>query len=44
MSLYLADKASSVSDGIRLAEEVIDSGKAKAKLDEFVNATNEFAN
>ena len=43
MSLYLAGKADTIADGIKLAEETIDSGKAKAKLDEFIKATNEFA-
>ncbi len=41
MSLYLAGAAQSIEDGIRLAQDTIDSGKAKAKLDEFVKATNE---
>ncbi|MGN1456969.1 MAG: anthranilate phosphoribosyltransferase [Acutalibacteraceae bacterium] len=43
MSLYLAGKADTIADGIKLAQETIDSGKAKAKLDEFIKATNEFA-
>ncbi len=43
MSLYLAGKSESIKDGIALAQEIIDSGKAKAKLEEFVKATNEIA-
>ncbi len=43
VSLYLAGAADSIKNGIQLAEETIDSGKAKAKLDEFVKATNEAA-
>lgn len=42
MSIYLAGKAETIFDGIKLAQESIDSGKAKAKLDEFIKATNEF--
>lgn len=33
--LYLSGKADNMTDAIRLAAELIDSGKAKAKLDEF---------
>lgn len=43
MSLYLAGAAATIADGIKLAQDTIDSGKAKAKLEEFVKATNEFA-
>ena len=39
--LYLCGKASSVKDGVTLAAELIDSGKALAKLDEFIKASNE---
>lgn len=38
--LYVTGKASSIADGVKLAAELIDSGKALAKLDEFVAATN----
>lgn len=41
MSLYLAGKSENISDGIALAQEIIDSGKAKAKLAEFVKITND---
>lgn len=43
MSLYLTNAADTIADGIKLAQETIDSGKAKAKLEEFVQATKEFA-
>ena len=38
--LYIAGKAESMQDGIRLAEELIDSGAAQKKLDEFVKESN----
>lgn len=38
--LYVAGRADSIADGIRLAAETIDTGKALAKLDEFAAATN----
>ncbi|MBR1635891.1 MAG: anthranilate phosphoribosyltransferase [Lachnospiraceae bacterium] len=38
--LYIAGKAESMQDGIRLAEELIDSGAAQKKLDEFVEESN----
>lgn len=38
--LYVTGNASSIADGVKLAAELIDSGKALAKLDEFVAATN----
>lgn len=41
--LYLADKAESIAEGVRIAAEMIDSGKALSKMEEFVNATNEVA-
>lgn len=40
-ALYAGDKAESIADGIRLANEMIDSGKALAKLKELVEATQE---
>lgn len=39
-ALYIAGKADSLEAGVRLAEELIDSEKAKAKLEEFVKETN----
>jgi len=37
---YVAGKAVSIGDGVSLAEEIISSGKAQEKLEEFVAATN----
>ena len=39
--LYVAGKAESIGDGVKLAAELIDSGKALKKLEEFVQATNQ---
>ena len=39
-ALYVAGKAESLEAGVALAEELIDSGKAKAKLEEFVTESN----
>lgn len=39
-SLYIGDKAESLQEGIKLAAELIDSGKALEKLEAFVEATN----
>ena len=41
MSLHLAKPELSIADGIKLAEELIDTGKAAAKLAEFVKLSNE---
>ncbi len=41
--LYLAGKANSPAEGISLAAEIIDSGKALEKLNEFIAASNEGA-
>lgn len=38
--LYIAGKAASAAEGVKLAEELIDSGKASEKLDSFIKATN----
>lgn len=38
--LYVAGKADSIESGVRLAEELIDSGKAEKKLEEFVKYSN----
>lgn len=38
--IYLMDGAPSIEDGIKLAKETIESGKAYAKLKEFVALTN----
>ena len=39
-ALYLADLAQSIAEGVKLAAELIDSGKAAAKLDAFIEASN----
>ena len=39
-SLYIGEKAESIADGIKLAAELIDSGKALAVLDKFVEVSN----
>ncbi|MDP4120158.1 MAG: anthranilate phosphoribosyltransferase [Bacillota bacterium] len=41
MALYLGIDDCSVEDCIKLAEDIIDSGKATAKLEEFCRLTNE---
>ncbi len=41
-ALYCADVASSVSDGVKRAREAVASGKALAKLSQFVAMTNKF--
>lgn len=38
--LYVAGKAASLEDGVRLAVELIDSGRAMAKLQEFILESN----
>jgi anthranilate phosphoribosyltransferase len=40
-ALYVGGKASSLRDGVELAKEIIDSGKAQKKLEEFVKASKE---
>jgi len=40
-AIYVAGKAESIEEGIRLAEESIDSGKALQKLEEVVKFTGE---
>jgi anthranilate phosphoribosyltransferase len=42
-ALYAADVAASIRDGVRMAEESIDSGAAAAKLDALVTLTNRLA-
>lgn len=39
--LYVAGKTASLEEGVRMAEKLIDSGAAKARLDEFVKMSNE---
>ncbi|MCM1545294.1 MAG: anthranilate phosphoribosyltransferase, partial [Ruminococcus sp.] len=38
--LYIADKAESIAEGIKLAAELIDSGEAYRKLEEFIGESN----
>lgn len=38
--LYVAGKAASLEEGVRMAEKLIDTGAAKAKLDEFIKMSN----
>ena len=40
LGLYAGGKAESIADGVKLAEEIIDSGKAYDKMVEFAKATN----
>lgn len=42
-ALYVAGKAESLEDGIALARRTIASGAARAKLDEFIDATRALA-
>ena len=39
-ALYIAGKAASIEEGVKLAESLIDSGVALKKLEEFVEETN----
>ena len=39
-ALYIAGKAASIVEGVKLAESLIDSGAALKKLEEFVEETN----
>lgn len=40
VSLYLGGIAPTIKDGVTLAQDTIDSGKAKAKAEQFIAATN----
>ena len=42
-ALYAAGKADSIAGGVKLAAEMIDSGKAAAKIEQFAKASNEGA-
>lgn len=39
-ALYIAGKAASIEEGVKLAESLIDSGAALKKLEEFIEETN----
>lgn len=41
LGLYTGGKAATIADGVKLAAEIIDSGKAYEKMEEFAKATNE---
>ncbi len=38
--IYIGGKADTLEEGIKMAADLIDSGKAKVKLDEFIKETN----
>ena len=40
-ALYVAGKTESIEEGVRLAEETIDSGKALEKLEQFIGLSNQ---
>ena len=40
-ALYIVGKAESIADGIKLAEETIDNGKALEKLNQLIRVSNE---
>lgn len=42
-AIYVSGLANSISEGIEMAKEAIDSGRAKKKLEELVSLTNKFA-
>ncbi len=39
-SLYITGKTGTIEEGVRMAEELIDSGAAAAKLEEFIRESN----
>ena len=39
-ALYIAGKAESMEAGVRMAEDIISSGRAKKKLEEFIACSN----
>ncbi len=39
-ALYIGEKADSIAEGIKLAEEIIDSGKATATLEKLIELSN----
>ena len=40
-AIYAAGRSSDIAEGVRIAEEMIDSGKALKVLDEFIRVSNE---
>ncbi len=43
VALYAANVAATISDGVTLAREALASGKALAKMSQFVDATKRLA-
>jgi len=43
VALWLAEKAESFSEGVKIASKAIESGKAQEKLEQLVRYSNEFA-
>jgi anthranilate phosphoribosyltransferase len=41
-ALYCADVVPSITEGVKRAREAVASGKAMAKLSQFVSVTNKF--
>ena len=39
-AIYVAGKADSIDSGIKIAKDMIDSGKAKAQLERFIEQSN----
>ena len=40
-ALYIAGKAASIEAGVKMAEQLIDSGAALKKLEEFIEKSNQ---
>ena len=40
-ALYIAGKADSIENGVKMAEQLIDSGAAMKKLEEFIEKSNQ---
>ena len=40
-ALYIGEKADTFADGVKLAAEIIDSGKALEKLEEVIKLSNQ---
>ena len=41
MGIYIGGKAQSIEEGVKVAAEIIDSGKALARMEEFVKLSNQ---
>lgn len=39
--LFVAGKAKDLAEGVKLAQELIDTGKAAAQLEKFIELSNE---